>query len=202
MSATGRFHHGSAATTAAVRRAMPHGQESPRARAKRCGVNRRTVAKWRSRSSAADVPTGPKNPTSTVLTVEEEAVIVAFRRHALLPLDDCLHALQATIPKPTRSSVHRRLHRRGIGRLPEVEGEAPARTTFKSCPTRCADGPTARCMTRMSAMRCRENGRAPLHEARPSPDERTGRAAEPNDQGRHRQAPPPRQPRAVAQPPR
>ena len=25
-----------------------------------------------------------------VLTVEDEAVIVAFRRHTLLPLDDCL----------------------------------------------------------------------------------------------------------------
>lgn len=27
-----------------------------------------------------------------------EAVVVAFRRHTLLPLDDCLYALQATIP--------------------------------------------------------------------------------------------------------
>jgi hypothetical protein len=28
----------------------------------------------------------------------EEAIILAFRRHTLLPLDDCLYALQATIP--------------------------------------------------------------------------------------------------------
>ena len=35
---------------------------------------------------------------STVLTVEEEAMAVVFRRHTLLPLDDCLYALQATIP--------------------------------------------------------------------------------------------------------
>jgi hypothetical protein len=32
-----------------------------------------------------------------VLTAEDEAVIVAFRRHTLLPLDDCLYVLQPTI---------------------------------------------------------------------------------------------------------
>ena len=37
---------------------------------------------------------GPKQIRSTVLSVEEEAVVVAFRRHTLLPLDDCLYALQ------------------------------------------------------------------------------------------------------------
>jgi hypothetical protein len=41
---------------------------------------------------------GPKAPRSTVLTPAEEAMAVAFRRHTLLPLDDCLYALQATIP--------------------------------------------------------------------------------------------------------
>ncbi len=50
---------------------------------------------------------------------------MAFRRHALLPPDDCLYALQATIPHPTRPS----LQRHGIGRLPEVDGElAPVST--------------------------------------------------------------------------
>jgi hypothetical protein len=29
--------------------------------------------------------TGPKYPRSTALTVEQEAIIVAFRRHTLLP---------------------------------------------------------------------------------------------------------------------
>jgi hypothetical protein len=36
---------------------------------------------------------GPKSPRSTVLSAEEEAMVVAFRGHALLPLDDCLYAL-------------------------------------------------------------------------------------------------------------
>jgi hypothetical protein len=42
---------------------------------------------------------------------------VAFRRHTLLALDDCLYALQATIPQLTRSALHRCLQRHGISRL-------------------------------------------------------------------------------------
>jgi hypothetical protein len=62
--------------------------------ARRYGVNPKTIAKWKARTSVADLRTGPKETRSTVLTVEEEAVVVAFRRHTLLPLDDCLYALQ------------------------------------------------------------------------------------------------------------
>jgi hypothetical protein len=69
-------------------------------------VNQKTVAKWKGRTSVADVPTGPRDPKSTVLTPDEEAVVVAFRRHTLLPLDDCLYALQPTIPHLSRSSLH------------------------------------------------------------------------------------------------
>ena len=39
-----------------------------------------------------------REPRSTVLSLEEETAIVAFRKHTLLPLDDCLYALQPTIP--------------------------------------------------------------------------------------------------------
>ena len=103
----GQILHGSATTTEAVRRAIQHSQESLRGLAKRYGVNPKTVAKWKARSSVSDLPTGPKQPRSTVLSAEEEAVVVAFRRHTLLPLDDCLYALQPTIPHLTRSSLHR-----------------------------------------------------------------------------------------------
>ena len=130
----GQVLHGSATTTAAVRRAIQHSQESLRALARRYGVNQKTVAKWKKRSSVADLRTGPKEPRSTVLSVEEEAIIVAFRRHTLLPLDDCLYALQPTIPHLTRSSLHRCLQRHGIGRLPDVEGDKPAKKKFKAYP--------------------------------------------------------------------
>jgi transposase InsO family protein len=227
----GQILHGSATTTAAVRRAIQHSQESLRALANRYGINQKTVAKWKKRTSAVDLPTGPKEPKSTVLSSEEEAIIVAFRRHTLLPLDDCLYALQPTIPRLTRSSLHRCLQRHGIGRLPDIEGDKEPKKRFKSYPIgffhidiaevqtaegklylfvaidrtskfafvqlvksanrvtasaflvaliaaapykihtiltdngiqfryapRYADGPTARYMTHMFAMRCRENG--------------------------------------------
>ena len=117
-----------------MRRAIQDSQESLRVLARRYGINPKTVAKWKKRKSVKDRPTGPKVPHSTVLSLEEEAVIVAFRRHTLLPLDDCLYALQATIPKLTRSSLHRCLLRHGISRLPEVEGDKPAKKAFKRYP--------------------------------------------------------------------
>ena len=61
-------------------------------------------------------------------------MVVAFRRHTLLPLDDCLYALQPTIPRLTRSSLHRCLQRHGISRLPQVEGEASPKRKFKVYP--------------------------------------------------------------------
>ena len=130
----GQVLHGSATTTEAIRRAIQHSQESLRALALRYGVNQKTVAKWKNRTSVADVPTGPKEPKSTVLTADEEAVIVAFRRHTLLALDDCLYALQPSIPHLSRSSLHRCLQRYGISRLPDVDGDMPAKKKFKAYP--------------------------------------------------------------------
>ena len=69
-----------------------------------------------------------------MLSIEDEAIIIAFRRHTLLPLDDCLYALQATIPHLTRSSLHRCLQRHGISRLPDVEGNKPSKRKFKAYP--------------------------------------------------------------------
>ena len=129
----GQVLHGSARTTEAIRRAIQD-EASLRSLAKRYGINPKTVAKWRHRSSPADHRTGPKTPRSTVLSPEEEAIVVAFRRHTLLPLDDCLYALQATIPHLTRSSLHRCLQRHSISRLPDVEGEQPSRRKFKAYP--------------------------------------------------------------------
>uniref|UniRef100_UPI001C97EFB9 DDE-type integrase/transposase/recombinase n=2 Tax=Geminicoccus harenae TaxID=2498453 RepID=UPI001C97EFB9 len=130
----GQVLHGSATTTEAVRRAIQLRQESVRALAKRYGVSPTTVQKWRKRSATADAPMGPKQVRSTVLTPEEEAIIVAFRRHTLLPLDDCLYGLQPTIPHLTRSSLHRCLERHGISRLPEIEGDKPAKKRFANYP--------------------------------------------------------------------
>jgi transposase InsO family protein len=130
----GQLLHGSARTTAAVRRAIQQSQESLAKLATRYALNPKTVAKWRKRAQVHDAPMGPKQPRSTVLTLEEEALIVAFRKHTLLPLDDCLYALQATLPHLSRSALHRCLQRHGISHLPDMTGEQPAKKKFKSYP--------------------------------------------------------------------
>src|SRR5438067_1223237 len=50
---------------------------------------RRPSPKWKRRRSVADLPTRPSDPSSTVFSIEEEAIVVAFRKHIPLPLDDC-----------------------------------------------------------------------------------------------------------------
>src|SRR3974377_870930 len=130
----GRVLHGSATTTHAIRAAIQRSKATAKELAERHGINPKTVAKWKKRTFVHDAPMGPKAPRSTVLTVEEEAIAVAFRKHTLLPLDDCLYALQATIPHLTRSSLHRCYQRHGISRLPEVEGDIPAKKAFKKYP--------------------------------------------------------------------
>jgi hypothetical protein len=130
----GQVLHGSASTTEAVRRAIQASEESVRALARRHGISPTTVQKWRKRAHTADAAMGPKQPRSTVLSPEDEAAIVAFRRHTLLPLDDCLYALQPSLPHLTRSSLHRCLQRHGIARLPEVDGTKAKRSRFKAYP--------------------------------------------------------------------
>src|SRR6266542_6534375 len=106
----GQVLHGCATTTHAIQAAIQRSKASLQALSERYGVDPKTVAKWRKRTTLEDHPMGSKVPHSTVLSNEEETLIVAFRRQTLLRLDDCLYALQATIPHLTRSS-HRLFQR-------------------------------------------------------------------------------------------
>ena len=130
----GQVRHGSATTTHAVRAAIQRSQASLSALSRELGINPKTVANWRKRVTVEDLKTGPKAPHSTTLSEAEEAAIVAFRRHPLLPLDDCLYALQPSIPRLTRSALHRCLQRNGISRLPDIEGDKPRRQRFQRYP--------------------------------------------------------------------
>jgi transposase InsO family protein len=118
--------HGSARTTPRVRAELQAAREATRALAARHGLNPKTVAKWRRRTTTADAPMGPRRPRGSVLTEAEEAVVVEFRRRTLLPLDDVLGCLRESIPRLTRSALHRRLVRHGISRLPEVRRTPPS----------------------------------------------------------------------------
>ena len=146
--------HGSARTTAAVRRAIQASQASIRSLAQQYGLNPKTVAKWKQRSDVQDAPMGPKQAHSTVLTTEEEALIVAFRKHTLLPLDDCLYVLQETIPHLTRSALHRCLQRHGISRLPEVTDKPRRKAVSSRIPSAIFTSTSLRCRPKKASCTC------------------------------------------------
>ncbi len=60
--------------------ATSRSEECVRALAKRYGISPTTVQKWRKRETTADAEMGPKEARSTVLTPDEEAIVVASRR--------------------------------------------------------------------------------------------------------------------------
>lgn len=62
----------------------------------------------------ADLPTGPKKLRSTVLTVEQEAVIVAFRKHTLLPLDDSFMLCRPSIFTAVQEQLGLKLERQMV----------------------------------------------------------------------------------------
>ena len=130
----GQVRHGSARTTAAVRRAIQHSQESLQGSTTRYRINPKTVAKWRKYPGVRGARMGPA-PVSTVLSAGQEAIAVAFRRHTPLALDDCLYVRQATIPNLSRSALPRCFQRRGISRLPLGEaGQSPPKKKCKDHP--------------------------------------------------------------------
>ncbi len=79
----GQVLHNCATTTHAVRATIQRSQASVAEIAEQYGINQKTVRKWRARQSVEDKPMGPKSPHSTVLSPEEEAACVAFRKHTL-----------------------------------------------------------------------------------------------------------------------
>ncbi len=70
---------------------------------------------------------GPRDPLGTVATTVEEAMTVGFRRRTLLPLDDLLGGQRSSIPRLTRSGLHRCLKRDGLSRQPESPDHAATR---------------------------------------------------------------------------
>jgi len=60
-----------------------------------------------------------------------EAVVIAFRKHTLSPLDDCLYALRGSITHLTRSCLYPCFKRHDINRLPSLDKE---KKKFKAYP--------------------------------------------------------------------
>ncbi len=125
-----RRTHSCATTTPRVRRAIQASKEKNNVLAKRYGVSRKTIAKWKGRestsdermgpknpSSNSDERMGPKNPSSNILTDDDEAIVLAYRWRTRLSLNDSHERLRRLMPKLSRSALYRCLKRRGLSRI-------------------------------------------------------------------------------------
>ena len=72
------------------REAIQASEEKDTVLAKRYGVNRKTIAKWKARKFSSEMPMGPKNPRPKFITVDDEVIILAYRWRTRLSLDDPL----------------------------------------------------------------------------------------------------------------
>jgi hypothetical protein len=88
----GQILHGSATTTHAIRAAIERSKAPLKELAARYRLNQKTVANWRKRAFVYNATMVLKERRSTVLTIEQQAMVVAFRKHTPLPPDDCLYA--------------------------------------------------------------------------------------------------------------
>jgi hypothetical protein len=114
---------GSATTTHAVRAAIQRSKAPLKDLAAQYGLNHKTVAKWRKRAFVHDAAMGPRTPRSTVLSAEEEALVIAFRKHTLLALDDCLY------PPAARGTPRRLLGRYNFAKAAQDPPRAHALRT-------------------------------------------------------------------------
>jgi AcrR family transcriptional regulator len=103
-----------------LRSEIRNSTESARETARRCGVNLKTVLRWRQRDSSEPRRSRRARDQSALLA---EVLAVSLRRFVRLSLDDCVHVLRTVSQAVSRASVHRCLRRHGISRLPEVRRE-------------------------------------------------------------------------------
>jgi transposase-like protein len=68
----GQVRHGGATTTPAIRAAIQRSQASIAELSRTYGVNPKTVAKRRTRATVEDRRTGPREPRSSVLSLDEK----------------------------------------------------------------------------------------------------------------------------------
>ncbi len=84
---TRHVRHGGTLTTHAIRAAIQRSQAWLATLNREFGSNPKTGVRWRKRRTLEDMTTGLKEQRSTTLSEAEEAMVVAFRGHTLLPYE-------------------------------------------------------------------------------------------------------------------
>jgi transposase InsO family protein len=114
----GQILHKRATTTHAIRKEIQEAKGSISSIAKKFNLNWATVKKWKERTSVEDAQMGNGRENS-VLTIEEDWLICETRKKTWFPLDELYSLLKLTIPKLTRSNLHRCLQFYNLSRVPE-----------------------------------------------------------------------------------
>ena len=120
-----RRTHRSAKTTPSEREAIQASDEKNSVLARQYGVDRKTIAKWKGRKFSYDMRMGPKNPRSKFLTLEDEAIILAYRWRARLSLDDSHVRLKRLYPHLTRSALYRCWKRHEFSKIGRTNASPP-----------------------------------------------------------------------------
>ena len=94
--------HDSARTTPRIRVELQLATSSHRSLSKLYGINPKTVAKWRERTSVLDERMVPRDIASQHLSQEQEHLAVALRNQGHLSLDDLMGQL---LEKASASSM-------------------------------------------------------------------------------------------------
>ena len=120
--------HKNARTTPAIRRELRESPLSIAELARRYGLSKPTVRKWRRRADTADRSHCPQR-LQTTLSAPQEAIVVALRQTLLLPLDDLLAVTREFVCEGvSRSGLDRCLRRHGVSdRRPDCLGRTPPR---------------------------------------------------------------------------
>jgi len=129
--------HKNARTTPAIRRELRESTLPVADLARRYGLSKTTVRKWRRREDGADRSHCPHR-LQTTLSVPQEVIVVALRRTLQLPLDDLLAVTRELIhPGVSRSGLDRCLRRHGVSDLKalirQAEGPGASTKVFREC---------------------------------------------------------------------
>ena len=113
--------HPQARTTPRIRAEIQASNEGTAELARRYNISEPTVAKWKARTSLADLSHRP-HKLSTTLSAAQEAIVVELRRLLLLPLDDLLVITREFIcADMSRSALDRCLRRHDLNNLRELQ---------------------------------------------------------------------------------
>jgi hypothetical protein len=104
----------------------------------------------------------------SVMSEVEEAMVVAFRPHTLLPLDAALYEMQPSIPHLIRSALHRCLQRHGISHLPAPKVTSQSVSSSNAIPLASSTWISLRCRVPKASSTCSSPLIAPASSPSPS----------------------------------